>query len=948
MIYETGPYVELLRRLAPFAKRIVSDTRDVRDGDAFIALAGRKFDAKAAACAMADRLSAIVYEDDGTVLEAPVATIAVPHLRENLGAFANGFYRDPGRRMHVVAVTGTNGKTTTSHWLAQLLSALDCKAGAVGTVGSFLDGKPFGTTRLTTPDAVSLATLVASMRQAGAKAVTLEASSIGIEEGRIDGLAIQTAIFTNLTRDHLDYHGDMAAYERAKTRLFSREGLENAVVNIDDEAGRRIAEVCMRRRLNLIVTTSREAIPPLGAKCLAARKVRATANGMAFELAFSGRTAQARMNILGQFNLDNLLGVAGAALALGFDLEAIARALPVLAAPKGRMQQVTEDASPLAIIDYSHTPDAVRKALEALRGVCRVRKGRLVAVLGAGGDRDKGKRPEMARIAEELADEVILTSDNPRSEDPQAILEDMLAGVKGRTVRTIADRREAIAAAVAEAAPEDVILIAGKGHEDYQEIEGVKHPFSDEVEARCAMLARHPGPEVKTDLAELVANLAGARLVGANVPFTHVQTDSRRIGKGGLFFAIRGEKFDGHDFLEAVREAGAVAVVVDRQSYFPLPQVVVPDTRKALLESAAFWRKKCGTRVIAVAGSNGKTTTTQMIASILDQAFGVRAVATAGNFNNDIGVPLTLWRLAPDTELAVVEAGMNHPGEMAPLAEAIAPDVAVVTNAQREHLAYIASIETSARENGEIVRALSETGTAVIPSDEEGTAIWREMAQGRSVRTFSFMGQSDVAGFLREPGSALLRTPGGQIAVKLSIAGRHNVRNAAAAACAALACGIGLETVKKGLEAFRPVRRRGERHEGPRATVIDDSYNANVDSICADIDLLKDEKAPALLVLGDMAETGEALADVHGQVGAYAAKNAVAGLIALGPGMTIAFRTYKEMFPEGRGAAFEDRDAFLECLKEGVGGYRTVLVKASNSMGFDEVVRHVLDALGMH
>ena len=941
MIYDITPYVELLRRLAPRAVRLVSDTRDVRQGDVFVALSGTRFDARAAAKELAGQLSAVVYDDDGTPFEAAVPSIAVPFLKENLGNFASSFYHRPSAFLHVVALTGTNGKTTSSHWCAQLLTQLGCPAGALGTVGSFFKGEPFLKTRLTTPDAVSLESILYQMKEAGAKAVAMEASSIGIEQGRMQGLDVKTAVFTNLTRDHLDYHQTMEAYERAKTELFRLPSVQNAVVNIDDAAGSRIAEVCLQRGLNLIATSTHGAVAPAGAKLLSASDIRATVNGTSFKLHYQTKVLPVGLSILGEFNVANLLGVIGVALALGFEPEAVIAALPALVTPKGRMQQVTEDASPLAIVDYSHTPDAVEKALEALVPVARVRRGRLICVIGAGGDRDKGKRPMMAAIATKLADQTILTSDNPRSENPTAILKDMKAGAT-KEVDVIVNRREAIKKAIDESAPEDVILIAGKGHEDYQEIAGVKHPFSDEIEARSAMLMKHPPVGTKSDVETLVQHLTDAKLIGANVPFTHVETDSRKITKGGLFVALVGEKFDGHDYLEAARAAGAVAVVVNREMYCPLPQIVVPDTRVALGESAAFWRKTLSAKIIAVAGSNGKTTTTQMIASVLRQAYGTSAVATQGNFNNDIGVPLTLWRLTPETKIAVIEAGMNHPGEMQKLSPMIAPDVVVLTNAQREHLAYIDGTKGSAIENGQLLLSAREGGVAVIPQEDDGRAIWEEMGKGLAIKIFGQKDDCDVSGVLEESGLVFIKSDAGTFAFRPKLTGRHNARNAAAVTAACLACGIALDDIRRGLEAFEPVARRGVRFASAKMTVIDDSYNANPDSIRADIDVMVEETAPCLLVLGDMAETGDAFEDVHRQVGLYAAEKKIAGLVTFGPGMRLAFAAYQEAFPQGAGAAFDEEAAFYAWLDKNATNYRTVLVKASNSMGFDKVVRHLV------
>ena len=948
-MYDTKPYVDSLKRLVPQARRLCPDTRSLRAGDVFVALPGRHFGVREFVAEASRKACAVVFEDDGAGIKTPCPTVAVPFLSENLGGFAAEFYGHPSRAMHGIAVTGTNGKTTTSHWCGQLLTSLGTLCGAIGTVGSFLGGRPFGQTHLTTPDAVTLQDILENMRSCGAGAFCMEASSIGIEQGRMAGVDIRTAIFTNLTRDHLDYHKTMENYERAKTRLFELDGLENAVVNLDDAAGVRIAQLCARRGLNLIGTTTRGAVAVPGCRLLAARHIRHGKTGVIFDIVFEGETFPAELSILGDFNIANLLGVIGAALCSGFRLAEIAPRLRSLAAPKGRMQQVSVEGAPLAIIDYSHTPDAVEKALSGLVPVARARSGRLVCVIGAGGDRDKGKRPMMARAAAPLCDTLILTSDNPRSEDPLVILSEMQAGAPGAEV--IADRRLAIQSAIARSKPEDIILIAGKGHEDYQEIKGVKHPFDDATEAKSAMLVKCPPQGTKMDLETLALHMEGAKLLGANTVFSSVATDSRRAREGCLYFAMKGGNFDGHDFVEKAREAGAAAAVVERPCPSVIPQVLVGDARKALLESAAYWRSLMDCPVIAVTGSNGKTTTTQMTASILKEAFGSGAHATQGNFNNDIGVPLTLWAMTPETKAAVIEAGMNHPGEMALLARCVSPTAAVVTNAQREHLEFIGTVENSARENGEMIKALRTGGCAVFPADDPCAPIWAGCAKGKIVRTFAESGQSDISGTLKPSGEKTvmhISTPEGAIRCVTHTSGRHNLRDAMAAAGAALAIGVPLEAVRRGLEAFRPVKGRGARLEGAHMTVIDEAYNANPDSACAALDVLSGEKAPRLFVFGDMGELGKYSEEGHRAVGEYAAQKKIEAVVTLGAMAKIAAGAYKKNYPAGLAVSFDDREAFNAWLRNNAGSYRSVLLKASHYMRFDETLDLLQGAFGLH
>jgi UDP-N-acetylmuramyl-tripeptide synthetase len=461
-----------------------TDSRQVQPGDAFIAWPGyardgREFVANALAAGAATCLVEEADVERFGFTDARVASL--PGLKARTGDIAAAFFGKPTDTLDVIAVTGTNGKTSSAWWIAQASAQLGKRCGVVGTLGI---GEPpkLDYNGLTTPDPVLLQAAFGRMRDEGFSACAIEASSIGIVEGRLAGSAVRVAVFTNFTQDHLDYHRTMDAYWAAKRALFGFPGLRAAVVNLDDPKGEALAAELAQ----LDVWTT--GVARSDAR-LSARGLHYTGEGLAFTLHEAGEAVEVQTGLIGDYNAANLLGVAGALRAQGHALADIARVLGRVTPVPGRMQRVGNGRElPQVVVDYAHTPDALDKALSALQGLAQARGGELVCVFGCGGDRDRGKRPQMGAIAARLARHVVVTTDNPRTEAPAQIMADIAVAAPDALV--IEAREEAIRIAIAHAGARDIVLIAGKGHEDYQEVNGVRRPFSDVGEARAALLER--------------------------------------------------------------------------------------------------------------------------------------------------------------------------------------------------------------------------------------------------------------------------------------------------------------------------------------------------------------------------------------------------------------------------------------------------------------------------
>lgn len=488
--------VEILRQLqvrGVTPRGVSGDSRRVQAGDVFLAYPGHQADGRSfIAEAVARGAVAVLFEADGkkvgaddTAMNCPAPCLAVANLAMLAGSLAHLVYGQPSARLWLAAVTGTNGKTSVSQWLMQALTQLGQRCAVIGTLGNgFPDA--LRESGFTTPDAPGLHAALADFAAQGATACAMEVSSIGLAEGRVNGVLFDVAIFTNLTRDHLDYHHTMAAYGEAKERLFTAPGLAAAVLNLDDGFSAQLLAK-LRGKIRIIgYTLDKKLARPDGVdELLVAKNLAMTATGLRFDL--NGQCFAAP--VVGRFNAANLLAVIGALQAHGDSFAVIADAVQALQPPPGRLQTLGGKNEPLVVVDYAHSPDALEKVLTVLREVATVRNGQLVCVFGCGGDRDAGKRPQMGAVAERLADAVVVTSDNPRYEDAQAIINDILAGMQKLPTIEV-ERGRAIADAIGEADARDVILLAGKGHETYQEVAGVRHPFADVAAAKSALVIR--------------------------------------------------------------------------------------------------------------------------------------------------------------------------------------------------------------------------------------------------------------------------------------------------------------------------------------------------------------------------------------------------------------------------------------------------------------------------
>ena len=470
----------LLQKLGVPLTALTGDSRQAGPEQAFAAYPGTARDGRDfIAEAIARGAPAVLWEEERFLWDPAwrVPNLAVAGLRQRLGEIAACVYGDPSSRLRMLGVTGTNGKTSVTHWIAQALDFLGTPSVVIGTLGNGFIGKLEPATN-TTPDAVQLQAMLARYAQEDARACAMEVSSHGLHQGRVNGCRFDVAVLTNLSRDHLDYHGSMEAYAAAKAGLFAWPGLGHAVLNLDDEFGRALLGKTGNAKAVGYGLREGEVI---------AEAVSERREGLALSLNTAWGRAELETSLLGRFNAYNLLAALAVLLVSDVPLERACAALARVRPPAGRMQTLGGGKRPLVVVDYAHTPDALEKVLATLRPLAG--ENRVLCVFGCGGNRDKGKRPLMGRAASQGADLIYVTSDNPRNEDPLAIIADILHGVRTDTAHMQPDRAQAIFQAVTAAAPGDIVLVAGKGHEDYQEVQGRKLPFSDVAAAERALEA---------------------------------------------------------------------------------------------------------------------------------------------------------------------------------------------------------------------------------------------------------------------------------------------------------------------------------------------------------------------------------------------------------------------------------------------------------------------------
>ena len=903
---------------------IVIDSRKVEPGALFICLRGLAVDGhNFIEAAIAKGAAAIMVEDATGSFPPNIAVIQVENTRQSMAYVAANYHGNPAAKLRLIGVTGTNGKTTTTYLIEEILRKLGRKTGLIGTVGirvgdSLLD-IPFATS--TTPDPLELHAIFAQMAALGVQDVVMEVTSHALALFKMEGLTFDIGVFTNLTQDHLDFHGTMENYALAKAQLFVQSKF--AVVNADDEY---TPLMLQQHGSDPFLTYSLDACSNLQAV-----NVKYLQQGSTFEL----RGVEYSLPITGKFNIYNILAAIGVAETLlpNGDQDAIRHAVAEISGVPGRIQAVPNQLGAHILVDYAHSPDGLTNIISSVR---EFTTGRVITLFGCGGDRDKTKRPIMGRIAATLSDYCILTSDNPRTEDPFAIIAQTEAGVKETATpyQICENRRDAIFAGVKMLNPGDALIIAGKGHEDYQEVGTVKYPFSDYDTAVVALESRQAG--MKLTMQEIAKACNGRLLHDIDTPLiTSVCTDSRKAQPGALFVPLAGDTFDGHDYIATAAMGGAVCALTEREIPSDIPLILVESTRRALMELAGYYRRQHDVTVVAITGSAGKTTTKDMIANVLARKYKTKK--TMGNFNNDIGLPLSIFQLETTDEVLVLEMGMNHAMEIHELSLIGAPDIAVITHIGDAHIENFDNREGILHAKLEIVDGLKPGGTVILNGDDP---LLTGPIAAHKVEQFTVQYPS-TKNILRAEPMGLQETDchfnwrANDIRLKIPVPGAHNVMNALLAAAVGVEMGVPPCEISKGFDDFEPPGGRLTVQDIGGMTVINDAYNANPAAMREAIKIVCRQEGRKVAILGDMFELGHVAQARHEEIGAFAAEMGIDLLVAIG---SLARFMYDSFCHSEKKLYFPTVDEFLQNRQGLLQPGDVVLVKASRGMAFERVI----------
>jgi len=841
-------------------------------------------------------------------LDIVIPQIVVFNARKATAILATLFFNDPSSKLRIIGITGTNGKTTIANILERILLGNGIKVGLIGTLGYSINGIQNKTER-TTPDIIDLNTIFCKMIDENVEFVIMEVSSHALSLDRTFAIHFHTAVFSNLTQDHLDFHANMNEYAKTKFKLF--ENADRGFINIDDEHGARLYNKCSFTKYGISFLEGEVKIA----------EHDYSVSDSSFTLNFMGNEFQLKTKLIGKYNIFNTATAFSVALDLlgKSNSKQIISTLADINCIPGRLQQVGNDRNIGIFVDYAHTPDALENVLGTLK---EIKKEKIICVFGAGGSRDKTKRAKMLEACR-IADRIIITNDNPREEDPADIIRDIIrdADISYWIIR---DRKRAIQTAVNFAKENDVVLIAGKGHEKYQEIKGIKHDFDDIKEVENALLHSRDCNDLLSlpiDPLQLELIFQQNLIINDNSLIESISTDSRSITENSLFFALMGENFDGHDYVEKVLKNKNCWAVVNNDYQSSSKNIIrVNNTLEAYALLARTYKEHFDLTTIALTGSFGKTTTKEYLYNILSET--ALTHKTYGNENNLIGVPKTIFRLNPKYKYSVLELGTNQFGEIEKLTKITKPDIGVIISIGASHLEFLIDEIGVFKEKTALFHP--ELKEKFFPADDERFRKFTGLSFGSSPNSnFRFTDihtENDTTKFKVNEKEFSILTPFKDFSF-----------NAGIAVAIATRLQIDEKVIQSGLNKPLNISQRMEIIKRNGKTLLADCYNANPDSMKAAIEFWNEYEVdkPHYAILGDMLELGKLTNELHKNMLNVLKKMDYKQLISVGSishefNADVHFRDVDELLSSG----------LLEEIPENA----VVLIKASHGIKLEKII----------
>jgi len=815
-------------------KNLETDSRLVSENSIFVCINGFETDGHLFAEKAVEKGAKLLIVT--RFIEIDCSQILVGNSRKSAAVLANLFFGNPTSKFTLIGVTGTNGKTTTTNIIAQILRKLGEKVGIIGTFGYTIENE-FSPTERTTPDIIKLNQIFSEMIQKKIKFVIMEVSSHALALDRVFSLNFDGAIFTNLTQDHLDFHKNLDEYANEKFKLFSSGKKLISVINTDDKYGKILFHKLNNNKFNFGFKDADYSI----------KNFFTNTKQNEFQLKYRSKLHSLKSNLIGEFNGYNLVAAIALINEIGkFPLPKIIDHSQNIKPISGRLEKVINKKNLNIFIDYAHTPDALKNILSTLS---KLKNNRLICVFGAGGNRDRKKRPKMLQSAIDFTDLVILTNDNPRSENPANIIRDLLKGAKSNdNISIVRDRKIAIQTAMNLAKKDDIVLIAGKGHENYQEIDGIKHYFSDKATIENATFTKNNNLAIPIDPLFLEHIFNYNLKTDDEFLLNSISTDSRTIQPNSLFFALKGNNFDGHQFVENMLKNNCWAIVNKDCKIEHSHLIKVPNTLDAYGKLASKYKSYFDIFSIAITGIYGKTTTKEFLANILQQKTPI--LKTFGNENNLIGLPKTIFKLQPKHKFGVFEIGTNQVGEIATLSKILQPDFGVITAIGPSHLELLKNEEGVYKEKTALFRTNLKQKFFPVNykklQEFDGITFGKNLTSNYQITDIK--SDNIITNFMVNNEKYVINTPFSEYTLNATIA---------VAVCTEL--GFSKEEIRSGLQKNIQISMRMQIEYHKDKILIIDCYNANPNSMESAINFWNNfqPEKPHFAILGDMLELGK-------------------------------------------------------------------------------------------